>query len=214
MSYALMTLVLTSPQLSTVDSYVELRWDPIIRLFTYAITFFFGFHPAFSQDGQVYKSLTPARAKMAASPWDGLDLDVELPGPCEGAHRETCLTEVWNASMCNVPWCHITDSPPRVHSPVASPVNSHVAVVFDLICKHHHTVCIDGLLAEFSIMQCSPEYKHVRELSLKVIAAGAVHICTLRRFGLCLATKDICSACGLTPPTVRKAVSVFNELYL
>ena len=143
--------------------------------------------------------------------WDDLKLDVELPTVCDTDQEYTCLTELWNQYMCDVPLSHITTSPPI--SPTDEPVNAVVTAVFGSVCSDHATIDVDDLLAEFRLLQRSSDYMHVRELSLKVIAAGAAHACALRRYGVCLATKDICAACSLTGPTVRKAISVFSGLF-
>lgn len=97
------------------------------------------------------------------------------------------------------------------------PIHSSVLVavdrVFESICVMFPWMCKIKLHAQYDLLQNERNFAQVPDLSAKVLSAGVLFVCVRRQYSTDLATKDICSSCDLTSPTVRKAVGMFNALF-
>ena len=96
-----------------------------------------------------------------------------------------------------------------IHSSVVLAVDR----VFESICVMFPWMCKIKLHAQYDLLQNERNFAQVPDLSAKVLSAGVLFVCVRRQYSTDLATKDICSSCDLTSPTVRKAVGMFNALF-
>ena len=140
--------------------------------------------------------------------WSGISLDVSLPVLNDVDYTETCDTEAWNQKLCFgelVPEAN-------THAPeMESCVTSELKTISKQFCVTHSDISYDMLMSQFWILQRLPSYRHVRDLSPRVIAAGCLYICAKQKLGITIPTKNIMKASGLSGPTVRKATTMFDH---
>ena len=140
--------------------------------------------------------------------WSGFSLDVSLPVLNDVDYTETCDTEAWNQKLC------LEEVVPEANMPepdLESCVTNDLKTMFKQFCVTLPDISYDMLMSQIWILQRLPSYRHVRDLSPRVIAAGCLYICAKQKLGITIPTKNIMKASGLSGPTVRKAITLFDH---
>ena len=63
----------------------------------------------------------------------------------------------------------------------------------------------------WSFVQKTSWYERVKDMSSKLIVTGVVFLAALKLHSRQLKVLELCEACRVTPPTVRKALNIFKE---
>ena len=113
--------------------------------------------------------------------WSDFSLDVSLPVLNDVHYPEACDTEAWHQKL----W--LEDVVPEANttaSELKTCVTSDLKDIFRQLCATLSDISYDMLMSQFWIIQSLPSYRHVRDLSPRVIAAGCLYICAKQKLSL------------------------------